>query len=445
MSSPTSNLQVNLGYIRAFLDHLRKELRRPANTVMSYYYDIGRFFMYCKNFCEQRGVQVFNLSAVTSDFISNYLQSEVMANLAPRSKVRHAYSIATFYNYLLLHGIVSDNPVKVKRLPKFDSPEPKVLTREEVAKLMAVPDLRSDVELRYRTMLELIYATGMRTSEVLNLVFDDIDFGRGIVRVKGKGGYYRFVPLTNVAIYYLREWLIKCRFNYQRSELVFSTRKGTRIDRGNFWKRIKQYAQKAGIDSKGFGAHTLRHSFATHLLQAGADLRTIQILLGHKSLNTTTIYTHLTMQDLREIYDKNDVQFTESRVEALRQVAINYQKFAPSARVVNFSKVESEVADAANQTVVTDHKDKVAPTGAIPGDVVSLLDLASDNGSMQQLPASNSLTEQVNDNSAQSLKTAGTTSAKADESGTQARLSDEIMLQDFATLPEIDVDDDLDD
>lgn len=284
--------------IQAFLDHLSIERGLSANTVAAYARDLTQFTEYV------RTVGASSADALTDDVLVGFLNGLRKAGMSPNSISRKLSAIRTFCKFACREGYSkrdftanTEGIRGVKRLPG-------VLTVEEVSNLLSQPDTREPAGLRDRAMLETLYASGLRVSELINLKLTDISTSVGFVRCFGKGSKERIVPLGKVAIDYLNRYIMNARQKFVRSgseEYLFLTNRGRKMSRVGFWKLIKKYTARAGI-TRNITPHTLRHSFATHLLQGGADLRSIQEMLGHEDIATTQIYTHVTREKLKEVY-----------------------------------------------------------------------------------------------------------------------------------------------
>ena len=233
-----------------------------------------------------------------------YLAVRVEGGARPRTTARLVSSLRRFYRWLHREGLREDDPTADLTAPRLGRPLPAALTEADVEALLAVPDVTDPVGLRDRSMLEVLYATGLRVSELVGLTMDSVNRRQGVVRVVGKGGRERLVPMGEEAAEWLGRYLGEGRpdlLGQRPAEAVFVTRRGEGLTRQAFWYRIKRYAEAAAI-TKPLSPHTLRHSFATHLLNHGADLRVVQMLLGHSDLSTTQIYTHVARHRLRELH-----------------------------------------------------------------------------------------------------------------------------------------------
>jgi integrase/recombinase XerD len=286
-------------YIEQFLDNAWLEQGLSDNTLAAYRTDLRQFQLYC----ESQGDAIIDVSRQS---IENYLSYRKEEDYKARSTARSLSSLRRLYAYLLNEKLITVDPMVHIAMPKLENPLPKSLTERDVEALLAAPDLEDPVQLRDKAMIELLYATGLRVSELVGLRFENINQRQGVVRVFGKGNKERLVPMGQEADHWIevykkqgRPALIK-----QQTDVVFPSRRGDQMTRQTFWHRIKHYALVAGI-AKPISPHTLRHAFATHLLNHGADLRVVQLLLGHTDLSTTQIYTHIVKERLKQLHSQH--------------------------------------------------------------------------------------------------------------------------------------------
>lgn len=284
--------------IQAFLDYLAVERGLSSNTIAAYSRDMAQFATYA------RGRGVTSIDALSEAVLQGFLEHLRKLNTSSSSINRKLSAVKTFCKFACREGLLkadfTENTPGVRSAKKL----PSVLTIEEVSNLLAQPNCSQPTGLRDKAMLETLYATGARVSELLNLRLSDVNLTIGLVRCFGKGSKERAVPIGKVAIHYVSEYLATVRPRFARSgssEYLFLTTRGGKMSRVSFWKLVKKYAAKAGI-TKVITPHTLRHSFATHLLQGGADLRSIQEMLGHADIGTTQVYTHISRDKLKEVY-----------------------------------------------------------------------------------------------------------------------------------------------
>lgn len=286
--------------VERFLDALWLERGLSENTLSAYRSDLLGLSQWLK----QQELDL--LGAARADLLG-YLQRRVEEGAKPRSSARLLSSIRRFYRYLVRERMVSEDPSARIDAPKLGRSLPKSLTEEEVEALLAAPDTSVLLGMRDRTMLEVLYASGLRVSELVGLSLPQINLQQGLVKVIGKGNKERLVPLGEEALNWLERYVRNTRgmlLGAVQSDVLFPSRRGSAMTRQAFWQLIKRYALQAGI-SKPLSPHTLRHAFATHLLNHGADLRVVQLLLGHSSLSTTQIYTHVARERLKNLHSQH--------------------------------------------------------------------------------------------------------------------------------------------
>ena len=291
----------DIALIERFTDALWMERGLSQNTLSAYRSDMNKLGIWLER---ERKRQL--LTVQRADLLS-YLAQLVSASYKPRSSARLLSCMRQFYQYALREGLVETDPTLLIEAPKLQRTLPKSLTEGEVEKLINAPDINSPEGLRDRAMLELLYATGLRVTELIGLRPDQVSLNQGVVRVVGKGGKERLVPLGEDALDWLQRFIDEGRhllLGEQMCEAIFPTRRGSGMTRQAFWYRIKKYADQSGIE-KQLSPHTLRHAFATHLLNHGADLRVVQMLLGHSDLSTTQIYTHVARERLKNLHAKH--------------------------------------------------------------------------------------------------------------------------------------------
>ncbi len=296
-------MRVNIIELQRILDdylhYLKAERGLSDNTVSSYGMDLQQFIGYLK---EQ---EIDNLNDVDKQVIIDYLDYLMKKGKANSSIVRCVTSLRKFFQTMKQDGIIDENPMLTIETPKSEKHLPEVLSTEEVEMLLNAPDVTQTLGLRNRAILELMYATGLRVSEVVNLRLEDLHLDVGIIQTIGKGRKERIVPIGDEAITWINNYLRDARpelCKTRRSPFLFVNFHGERLTRQGVWKNLKNEVRKAGI-TKNVTPHTLRHSFATHILENGADLRIVQELLGHSDISTTQIYTHISKKRLSEIYD----------------------------------------------------------------------------------------------------------------------------------------------
>jgi len=287
--------------IQEFIDYLGHEKGLATNTLESYSRDLKQ---YCGFLSEDTSQSLKTASQAT---IVAYLMHLRKQGKATATIARRLAALKAFYQFLLRENYVTKDPTDELSSPKLERKLPKVLTVEEVEKLLAQPNTLSLTGKRDKAMLEVLYATGIRVSELVNLNIGDVDLTEGFVRCVGKGSKERVVPMGEMAIAALRVYLHEARpkiVSSSTEKALFVNHHGKRLTRQGFWKIVKKYAAQAQI-RKEITPHTFRHSFATHLLENGADIRAVQEMLGHADISTTQIYTHITKDRLKDVYAKS--------------------------------------------------------------------------------------------------------------------------------------------
>ena len=287
----------NSPLIDQFLDAVWLESGLSANTLTAYRTDLKKI----SDWLEKRKQ---SLDKASKPELLDYLAHTVRSGISARSSARQLSSLRRFYRYLAREGIAESDPTSDLESPVIGKTLPKTLSESSVEQLLAAPAENTALGIRDRAMLETIYASGLRVSELVNLALSELDSTAGLVRVTGKGGRERIVPLGEEALAHLGQYLNDARPELLRdrvSEAVFVTRRGGPMSRQAFWQLIKRYATVAGVD-EALSPHSLRHAFATHLLNHGADLRSVQMLLGHSNLSTTQIYTHVARARLQSLH-----------------------------------------------------------------------------------------------------------------------------------------------
>jgi integrase/recombinase XerD len=285
--------------LNQFYQHLTAERGLAPLTVAAYAGDLQDFWQ----FTDSRGLAGWG--AVSLAHLQDYLAALEARGLSARSRARKLSALRQFYRFLQREGLVKVNPVELLDSPRLPQRLPKVLGEDEVAALLAGPDPATPLGQRDGALLELLYATGLRVSELVGLTLKQLDLRRGVVRPLGKGSKERVVPMVAAAVEKIEIYLAQGRTQLlkgRQSPFLFVNNRGEKLSRQGFWKILKHYALKQGIT--GLSPHTLRHSMATHLLSRGANLRVIQLLLGHSDLATTQIYTHLDAARLKQAHEK---------------------------------------------------------------------------------------------------------------------------------------------
>ncbi|HHT09434.1 MAG TPA: site-specific tyrosine recombinase XerD [Atribacter sp.] len=287
--------------LEAYLQFLYWEKRLSDNTIQSYEQDLEQFVV----FLEKKGMVSF--SRLDQDIVEKFLRYEAKREIAPASLSRKISALRTFFQYLIREKMSPENCAKLIDSPRFQRKIPDVLDEVEIESLLNAPDLTKPIGIRDRAILELLYASGLRVSELTSLEFSHLDLENSMLRLWGKGFKERMVPFGEEASEALKRYFQQAReqiLKEKRSRSIFVGASGQPLTRQNIWVMIKKYSRKAGIE-KTVTPHTLRHTFATHLLENGADLRVVQEFLGHSDIVTTQIYTHISKKILREAYARS--------------------------------------------------------------------------------------------------------------------------------------------
>lgn len=291
----------NEATIERFLDALWMEHGLSENTLSAYRRDLTG----CAHWLTRARRSL--VDARKTD-LASYIADCAQHGARPRTTARLLSTLRRFYRYLVREGVLSDDPTAELQSPKLGRPLPKSLSEEQVEALLAAPDITTALGLRDRTMLETLYAAGLRVSELVGLTISQLNRDAGFIRVMGKGSKERLIPLGEEAGDWLSRYLSEARpalVRERQTDALFPTLRGARMTRQAFWYAVKRYARRAGIDEDQLSPHTLRHAFATHLLNHGADLRVVQMLLGHADLSTTQIYTHVARARLQELHARH--------------------------------------------------------------------------------------------------------------------------------------------
>jgi len=287
-------------HVDSFLNSLIIQKGLSKNTIQSYESDIYQLYQWNLSKNKKRMTEI--KKSDTSQYIS-YLFSQ---NLKSSSVNRKISSLKTFFNFLLKKKLIKVNPFAEQIMPKKPISLPKSISEDDVVKLLDAPKVDTVIGLRDRAMLELLYASGVRISELVNIKYSDLDLERNIMKVFGKGSKERLVPFGEDASQWISAYIDQRKKNKELASIkyIFLNNRGSKISRHAFWHRLKEYCLEIGLKND-ISPHTLRHAFATHLLNRGADLRSVQVLLGHSDLSTTQIYTHIAKQRLSELVKKH--------------------------------------------------------------------------------------------------------------------------------------------
>jgi integrase/recombinase XerD len=286
--------------IEGFLDAMWMERGLSENTLAAYRHDLGGLAVWLQS--RER-----SLTGARREDLLDYLSARVVDGAKPRTTARLLSSMRRFYRHHVREGRLQDDPSARIDTPRIGRPLPDSLSENEVEVLLSAPDVGDVLGLRDRAMLELLYACGLRVSELVNVTTDQVNLTQGVVRLVGKGNKERLVPLGEEAIDWLQRYISESRpelAGQTSARQLFITRRGGGMTRQAFWHRLRHHAVKSGIN-KSLSPHTLRHAFATHLLNNGADLRVVQMLLGHSDLSTTQIYTHVARERLKDLHARH--------------------------------------------------------------------------------------------------------------------------------------------
>ncbi len=285
------------GLAQGYLDFCRVEKGLARNSISSYRIDLERL---------NEKLSVLDRDATAAD-LSDYLEGMYAQGLSPRSIARHVATIRNYYQFLTTEGTIPSDPAEFLASPKQWSTIPKYLNREEVERLLVAPASSKPTDLRDKAMIELLYATGLRVSELCKLELSNVERGRGVLKVIGKGNKQRMVPFGESAGDAMDRYLAEGRgalLKGRGSKYLFLTARGQAMVRQTFWLLLRKHGRKAGIFRR-LTPHVVRHSFATHLVEGGADLRSVQVMLGHADISTTQVYTHVAQRRLRDTIDRH--------------------------------------------------------------------------------------------------------------------------------------------
>ena len=286
--------------IKLFCEHLSLE-GKSVRTIQAYKLDLEQFHGFVKRYFETPEIPVTAITLLNLRDFLRWLNEKQDCN---RSLARKSAALNSFFRFCKITGIITENPMdKIKR-PKFEKPLPKCFTEEEVLTLLAIPDTSSRFGIRNRAILETLYSSGLRLMELAGIKLNDLNIKKGLLRVHGKGNKERIVPVGSHALAAINEYLnVRKSFIIADTEVLFLTKGGKAFDTKQLDIILKRYFELVAR-AKGYTPHALRHSFATHMLSRGADLRAIQELLGHSLLSTTEVYTHVSLEDIKKAYDK---------------------------------------------------------------------------------------------------------------------------------------------
>lgn len=289
-----------MSVLKAFEESLYYQEGLQPLTLQSYLSDLQKLEEYLLE-------QDSQLEEANPEILQRYIQHKLEENISPRSIARFVSTFKHFYDFLIVSQIREDNPARKLIVPKFSTALPTALSEEDVEALLNSHDVATALGLRDRAMMELLYSCGLRVTELISLTMAQVNLQAGVVRLLGKGNKERLVPIGEIGVEWIEKYLSSARAELSKgksSEWLFLSNRGDRMTRQTFWHVIKKTAQKIGISST-ISPHTLRHAFATHLVNHGADLRVVQLLLGHSSLSTTQIYTHIAKERLKSIHQEH--------------------------------------------------------------------------------------------------------------------------------------------
>ncbi|BFU61134.1 MULTISPECIES: site-specific tyrosine recombinase XerD [Rodentibacter] len=290
----------NLSLVDLFLNEYWIEKGLSENTVQSYRLDLTAL---C-NWLDKKNLNLETLDAVD---LQGFLGERLEQGYKATSTARMLSAMRKLFQYLYREKYRTDDPCAMLSSPKLPDRLPKYLSEQQVSDLLNTPNVEIPLELRDKAMLELLYATGLRVTELVSLTIENMNVQQGVVRVIGKGNKERIVPMGEEAAYWIRQFVLYGRpvlLNGQSSDIVFPSQRTRQMTRQTFWHRVKHYAVLAEIDTEALSPHVLRHAFATHLVNHGADLRVVQMLLGHSDLSTTQIYTHVAKERLKRLHER---------------------------------------------------------------------------------------------------------------------------------------------
>lgn len=286
-------------FVKEFISILRYEKNLSDNTAVSYQSDLKMFLEFLK------AKEITDYNDISASTLSKFFNEQRKASLSNTTTARYMTTLKKFFSFLEENKFIEKNPTAMLGKVKLARKLPSVLSFDEIEKILNAPNTEESGGLRDKAILELFYSSGLRVSELINLKTNDIYFEEEVVRVFGKGSKERIVPIGSSAIYWVKEYLIKTRPLFEKKEksggIIFLNNRGTKLSRMSIWKIVDRYAKEAGLQ-KEIHPHLFRHSFATHLLEGGADLRAVQEMLGHSDISTTQIYTHVDRQYIKQIH-----------------------------------------------------------------------------------------------------------------------------------------------
>lgn len=295
--------QINIYLSENYIHYLSIEKGLANNSIEAYLRDISRFFMFIN---DELKMDVSQIESISKEHLLKYFKQINIEGLSKRTQARYIASLKSYFRFLIREAVIKKDPTDIIDTPKKDKKLPDYLSIDEIERLLQSIDVTTTLGYRDRTMLEITYGAGLRVSELLSLKTEDINLELGFIRCYGKGNKERIIPIGEIALDFLNIYLANIRPKIQKNiktKELFLNSRGKSMSRQGFFKILLNYGNKAGI-MKHLSPHTLRHSFATHLLENGADLRSVQEMLGHSDISTTEIYTHLSMKQIKKVYDK---------------------------------------------------------------------------------------------------------------------------------------------
>ncbi len=286
-------------YCVGFINYLQDVKKSSKNTILSYQRDLNKFFAYLDE------MKVKDITKVNNTSLNSYVLLMEKENFKTSTISRNIATLKAYFNYLFKQGVITEDPAELLKAPKIEKKIPGILTVDEINLLLSQPSGNSNKEIRDKAMLELLYATGIRVSELISLTVDDINVNAGYIRCH-ENSRERIIPYGSVARTAIKNYLKDARPGMvatDNEKILFTNCNGQSMSRQGFWKVLKQYAKRAGIEGE-ITPHTLRHSFAAHLVENGADLHSVQEMLGHSDVSTTQIYAKMTNNKIKEVYAK---------------------------------------------------------------------------------------------------------------------------------------------
>ena len=292
--------KLNNEYLDSFLDNIWAEQGLAKNTLLSYEHDINSFLL----FLNKEKIKLFN---TTQSDVNLFISQRFSNGISSRSNMRLISSLKKFFLYLYSHNFLKTNPTENIETPRKIKSLPHTIGIEQVDKLLNAPNIDTRFGSRDKAMLEILYACGLRVSELVSLKFSQVNMESNFLRVLGKGNKERIIPINDYALSFLKKYIDNFRKDFitsKKTDALFLSNRGAEMTRHSFWHILKKYASQVGIEEH-LSPHTLRHAFATHMINNGADLRVVQLLLGHSDLSTTQLYTHIAKNELKELHCRN--------------------------------------------------------------------------------------------------------------------------------------------